>query len=105
VPSEHSFISEINQSSGGYQVDRVISFWHLKPRVDHILSSNARECPCIVGFYKPCTLAASESKFDHTNRILRLKSKRAGLYSIRVNKMSGLAIDRLLLLWSLHGLL
>jgi len=55
-----------------------------------------------VRFYKPCTSGASESESDHTNRILRLKSRRASLYSVKVIKMSWLAIDRLLILWSLR---
>jgi len=51
-----------------------------------------------VRFYKLCTLAASESQseFDRMNSILRLKSRRASLYSVKVIKMSRLAIARLL---------
>ena len=45
--------------------------------------------------YKPCTSTASESEFDHANRILRLKSSRASLYSVKVIKMSRLVIGYL----------
>ena len=52
--------------------------------------------------YKPCTWAASESEFDHANRNPCLKSSHASSDSAKIIKMSRLAIDRLLILWSLQ---
>jgi len=82
---------------------RVIKFWCLKPGFGCILSFNARNWAWKMRFYKPFTMAASESEFDHENRILCLKSRRASLYSGKIIKMSWLANGRLLILWSLHG--
>jgi len=56
-------------------------------------------------FLQPCTSAASESEFDHVNRIQCLKSRRASLYPVKDIKMSWLAMDRLLVLESLQLLL
>ena len=53
---------------------RVIGFWHPKPGFRHTLSSTARKYAWKVHFYKSSTSAASESDFDHANRILRLSS-------------------------------
>jgi len=68
-----------------------------------IFSFTAQKCAWEVRVCKSCTSAVSESEFDHANRILALKSRRTGLYSVMVIKMSRLAIDRLLILWSIHG--
>ena len=81
---------------------RMMGFWHLECGFRRIFSFTAPKCAWKVRFYKPCTSAASESEFDHTSRIPRLKSKRASLYRIRVIQLVRLAIDRLLILWSLH---
>jgi len=61
-------------------------------------SFSAQKCARKVRFYKPCTSTASESEFDHANRILHLKVG-ASFYSIKVIKMSRLTIDRFLILW------
>ena len=45
----------------------------LKPSFRRIFSSNARKCAWKVCSYKLCTSAASESEFDHPNKILGLK--------------------------------
>jgi len=83
---------------------RVIEFWRLKLGFTRILRFNTRKCAWKVYFYKPCTLAASESECDHAYRILHLKRRRASLlYSVKVIKMSRLAIDRLLIPRPLHG--
>ena len=79
----------------------MIECWRLKQGFRHILSSNARRRACKVHFYKPPTLAAYESEFDHANIILHLKVGVSD--SVEVIKMSGLAIDCLLILWSLYG--
>jgi len=70
-----------------------MGFWRLNG-FRRILSSNAQKCTQKVSFYEPSTSAASESEFDHANRILRLKSSRVSLYNVKVIKMSRLAIDR-----------
>ena len=51
----------------------VIEFWLLKPGFRRVVSFNARKCARQVPFYKPfITSAASESEFNHTDRILHL---------------------------------
>jgi len=63
---------------------RVIKLWRLKPGFGRILSFNAGKCAKKVHLFKPCTLAAFESKFDHANRILCLKSVHASLDNVKV---------------------
>jgi len=54
-------------------IDAFAWHWRLKLGFRLILSSNAHKCTRKVCFNRPCTLVASESEFDHANRILRLK--------------------------------
>jgi len=64
---------------------RMLGFWHLKRGFNHIVSFSAQECARKVCFYKPCTSAASESEFDHANRILRLN---VGVLVYTVSRLS-----------------
>ena len=52
---------------------RVLGFWRLKRRLRRILIFSPQNCTRIMCFYKPRTSAASESEFDHANKILCLK--------------------------------
>jgi len=79
----------------GNRCIHVTEFWCLKPGFRHILSSNAHKCV----FTNHVSSAASESEFDHANRIVS-ESGCASLYNVKVFKMSKLAMDCLLTLWS-----
>jgi len=78
-----------------YSRDRVFGVWNA---VFQLLKSASEQY-----IYKPCTSAVSESEFDHANRILRLRSRRASIYSAKIIKMPKVAIDCLLIAWWLHG--
>jgi len=82
----------------GNKCIRVLGFWRLKLGFRHIVSFSAEKCDLKVRFYKPCIMAASESEFDHANRILRLKVGVLVLYSVKIIKMSRLAINHFLIL-------
>jgi len=72
---------------------RVIGLWHLKPGFRPILSSNAQKCTWKVHLYKPFTSVASESQFNHANRIPYRKVGVIVSKSVKVIKMSRLSID------------
>jgi len=76
---------------------RVIEFCCLKPGFRRILSSNARKWAWKVLFHKPCTLAVSESEFDHANRFPGLK---VGVLVYTVSRLSKcLSIDHSMVAW------
>jgi len=78
---------------------RVIEFWRLKLGFGRSLSSNARK----ICFYQPCTFDCVWKGIWSREQNYVPESGRASLCSVKVIKMSRLAIDRLLILWSLHG--
>jgi len=51
----------------------MLGFGHLKRGSRRTFCRSAKKCTRKVRFYKPCTSAASQSEFDHVNKILRLK--------------------------------
>ena len=71
---------------------RALGFWPLKRGFRRIYSSSAQKCTQKVRFYKPCTSAASESKFDHANRIPCLKVG-VLVHSVKVSQTSRLTTD------------
>ena len=66
----------------------------------HIVSFSAKKCARKVRFYRPCTSAASESEFDQNSVPER---RCVSSYSVKVIKLSRRPINRLLILWALHG--
>jgi len=52
---------------------RALRFGHLKRGFRRFFSFSAQKCARKVRLYKSCTSAASESEFNHANRILSLK--------------------------------